>query len=130
MTARLTRLFAAAMLLSGGIVHLHLWNGGYRSIPRIGPLFLANFVGSIALAGAVIVSRRAGVNVAGIAFAGASLVALILSRTVGLFGFTEMIWTPDAIKTLASELGAIATLGFALFLQSSHPARLQPRTTR
>jgi hypothetical protein len=130
MTARLTRLFAAAMLLSGGIVHLHLWNGGYRYIPRIGPLFLANFVGSIALAGAVIVSRRAGVNVAGIAFAGASLVALILSRTVGLFGFTEMIWTPDAVKTLAAELGAITTLGFTLFLQSGHPVRLQPRTTR
>lgn len=130
MTARLTRLFAAALLLSGGIVHLNLWNGGYRYVPRIGPLFLANFVGSIALAGAVVVSRRVGVSVAGIAFAGGSLVALILSRTVGLFGFTEMIWTPDAVKTLASELGAITTLGFALFLQSRHPTRLQPRTTR
>ena len=130
MTARLTRLLAAALLLTGGIVHLKLWNGGYRSIPRIGPLFLANFVGSIVLAGAVMVSRRAGVSVAGMAFAGGSLVALILSRTVGLFGFSEMIWTPDAIKTLASELGAITTLGFALLLQSGHPARLQPRTTR
>jgi O-antigen/teichoic acid export membrane protein len=130
MTARLTRLLAAALLLAGGIVHLNLWNGGYRYIPRIGPLFLANFVGSIALAGAVLVSRRAGVSLAGMAFAGGSVVALILSRTVGLFGFTEMIWTPDAIKTLASELGAITTLGFALLLQSGHPARLQPRTTR
>ena len=61
MTARLTRLLAAALLLAGGIVHLDLWNGGYRYIPRI---------------------------------------------------------------------GAITTLGFALFLQSHHPARLQPRTTR
>ena len=130
MTARLTRLLAAAFLLAGGIVHLNLWNGGYRYIPRIGPLFLANFVGSVALAGAVLVSRRAGVSLAGIAFAAGSLVALILSRTVGLFGFTEMIWTPDAIKTLASELGAITTLGFILFLQSGHPARMQPRTTR
>ena len=81
-------------------------------------------------AGAVLVSRRAGVSLAGIAFAAGSLVALVLSRTVGLFGFTEMIWTPDAIKTLASELGAITTLGFILLLQSGHPARMQPRTTR
>jgi hypothetical protein len=130
MTARLTRLLAAAFLVGGGIVHLNLWMDGYRSIPRIGPLFLANFVGSIALAGAVIVSRRANVNLAGIAFATGSLVALVLSRTVGLLGFTEMVWTPDAVRTLASELGAIATLGFAFFLQSRHPVGLQPRTTR
>jgi hypothetical protein len=130
MTARLTRLLAAAFLVGGGIVHLNLWMDGYRSIPRIGPLFLANFVGSIALAGAVIVSRRFTVNLAGIAFATGSLVALVLSRTVGLLGFTEMVWTPDAVRTLASELGAIATLGFAVFLQFRHPVRLQPRTTR
>lgn len=121
MTARLTRLLAAAFLLAGGIVHLSLWNGGYRYIPRIGPLFLANFVGSIALAVAVVVSRRAGISLAGIAFAAGSLVALILSRTVGLFGFTEMIWTPDAVKTLAAELGAITTLGFALLSASGVP---------
>ena len=130
MTARLTRLLAAAFLLAGGIVHLDLWNGGYRYIPRIGPLFLANFVGSIPLAVAVIGSRRAGISWAGIAFAAGSLVALILSRTVGLFGFTEMVWTPEAVKTLATELGAITTLGFALLLQSGHPTRLQRRTTR
>ena len=127
MTARLTRLLAAAFLLAGGIVHLNLWNGGYRYIPRIGPLFLANFVGSIALAVAVVVSRRVGISLAGIAFATGSLVALILSRTVGLFGFTEMIWTPDAVKTLATELGAITTLGFALFLRSGHRAGLPSR---
>lgn len=130
MTARLTRLLGAALLLAGGLVHLSLWNGGYRYIPRIGPLFLANFAGSIALAVAVAVSRRAGISLAAIAFAIGSLVALILSRTVGLFGFTEMIWTPDAVKTLAAELGAITTLGFALFLQSGHPVRFEPRTTR
>ena len=121
MTARLTRLLAAAFLLAGGLVHLNLWNGGYRYIPRIGPLFLANFVGSIALAVAVVVSNRAGVSLAGMAFAAGSLVALILSRTVGLLGFTESIWTQDALKTLASELGAITTLGFALLSASGVP---------
>ena len=117
MTARLTRLLAAALLVAGGVIHYDLWTSGYRYIPRIGPLFLANFVGSIVLAGAVMVSRRAGVTVAGIAFAAGSLVALILSRTVGVFGFSETIWTTQAVQTLASEVGAIATLAVVLGLQ-------------
>ena len=88
MTARLTRAFAAVLLLAGGIVHFNLWNSGYRHIPTIGLLFMANFVGSIAAAAAVMTSRRASVAFAGITFAAGSLVALVLSRTVGVFGFT------------------------------------------
>ncbi len=117
MTARLTRLLAAALLLTGGIAHYNLWKSGYRHVPKIGTLFLANFVASIALAAAVMLSRRAIVASAGIAFAAGSLAALVLSRTVGVFGFTETIWTPQAIKTLASEIGAILTLGVALTMQ-------------
>lgn len=98
-------------------MHYNLWTGGYRAIPKIGPLFLANFVCSIVLAAAVVTSRRATVAVAGIVFAAGSLVALILSRTVGVFGFTELIWTDQAIKTLASEIGAIVALTIALALQ-------------
>ena len=121
MTARLTRSLAAVLLLAGGIVHFNLWNSGYRHIPKIGPLFIANFVASIALAVAVLVSRRASVTLAGIAFAAGSLVALVLSRTVGVFGFTETIWTTQAIKTLASEAGAIVTLGAVLTMQLRAP---------
>lgn len=117
MTVRLTRLLAAALLLAGGIVHLNLWNGGYRHIPNIGPLFIANFVGSIALAAALITSRRKSIAVVGMMFAAGSLAALVLSRTVGVLGFTETIWTPEAFRTLASELGAIVALGGVLVMQ-------------
>ena len=55
MTVRLTRALAALLLLAGGIIHFDLWKSGYRFIPKIGPLFLANFVGSVAL---VITSER------------------------------------------------------------------------
>lgn len=125
MTARLTRLLAAALLLAGGVVHYQLWRGGYRHIPKIGPLFLANVFGSVALAAAVGLSRRAIVAVAGILFAAGSLAALVLSRTVGVFGFTEMIWTTQAIRTLVSELGAIVTLALALAIQrrAAQPVR-------
>src|SRR5581483_9092518 len=75
MTVRLTRLLAAVLLLAGGIVHYNLWKSGYRHVPTIGTLFLANFVASIALAAAVMLSRRAIVASAGIAFAAGSLAA-------------------------------------------------------
>lgn len=128
MTARLTRSLAAVLLLAGGVVHYNLWKSGYRHIPKIGPLFLANFVGAIALAAAVMFSRRAIVTFTGIAFAAGSLAALVLSRTVGVFGFTETIWTPQAIKTLASEVGAIAALGTAMTIQlrTAHQAHRRP----
>jgi EamA domain-containing membrane protein RarD len=118
MTFRLTRSLAALLLLAGGMIHFHLWESGYRHIPKIGPLFLANSVGSVVLAAVVPFVRRAAVSVTAIAFAAMSLVALILSRTVGVFGFTELVWTPDAVKTLASEIGVILVLGFTLILQT------------
>lgn len=129
MTARLTRSLAAVLLLAGGIVHFNLWNDGYRHIPNIGPLFMANFVGSIALAAAVITSRRASVAMIGIMFAAGSLTALVLSRTVGVFGFTEAIWTPEAMKTLASEVGAIVALAGALVMQRRTALHLAPATS-
>jgi hypothetical protein len=112
-TVRLTRSLAAALLLVSGIVHYNLWKGGYRHIPTIGPLFLANVFGSAVVAAAVLVSRRRSVALAGMALAAGSAVALILSRTVGVFGFTETIWTPPAVKALASELGALLALGLS-----------------
>jgi hypothetical protein len=117
MTARLTRLLASALLLAGGIIHYELWNSGYRNVPKVGPLFLANFGGSVVLAAAVLLSRRATVAVGGILFAAGSLTALVLSRTVGFFGFTETVWTTQAIRTLAAEVGAIGALGCALTMQ-------------
>ena len=128
MTARLTRLLAAIFLIIGGIVHYNLWRSGYRSIPKIGPLFMANFLGSIGIAGAVMISRRASIALAGIAFAAGSLAAVLLSRSVGVFGFTEMIWTKEAIITVISELGAIATLAVAVALRLRNACRttLQP----
>jgi hypothetical protein len=50
-------------------------------------------------------------------FAAGSLLALVLSRTVGVFGFTEAIWTTQAMKTLAVEAGAIVALGATLIMQ-------------
>lgn len=127
MAARMPRFVAAVFLLIGGFLHYKLWSSGYRYIPKIGPLFIANVVGSVVLAAAVVVSRRATVALAGVLFAAGSLTALLLSRTVGVFGFTEAIWTTEAIQTLASEIGAVVALSIAIVFQIRMRHQTRPR---
>ena len=90
-------------------MHYVLWRDGYRHVPRIGALFLANFVVSIVLAVGVVTRRRITTDAAAIVFAAASLAALLLSRTVGIFGFSETVWSPQAINTLATKIGRLCT---------------------
>ncbi|MFN2557486.1 MAG: hypothetical protein ABR592_11585 [Nitriliruptorales bacterium] len=126
---RITRLLAAALILAGGSMHLMLWQTGYRDLPYIGPLFLVNIVASAALALALVASRS-GWTAAGAAFLSAgSLVALILSRTVGLLGFVEKVWTPMAVRVLLTEVGVLVVLGLSLVRRSSssaHAVRVDP----
>ncbi len=106
------RLVAAALVLAGGFIHLRLWAGGYRALPAIGPLFLANAVASAVVGiGLVFTVGRAMVT-AGLALSLGAMAALITGSTVGLFGFSEG-WSPSMLQTLAAELGAIVAIGAA-----------------
>lgn len=111
---RLATLPAAAMLAVGGLVHLDLWRDGYRVIDTIGVLFLVNAAVSAVLVGALVAAPRIPVIVAGIIFAAGSLAALVASRTVGLFGFTEAVWTDAAWHVATSELGVVIALAVVL----------------
>jgi len=104
---RIARLAAATFVVVGGLIHLDLWQGGYRGIPYIGPWFIVNVAVSALLAVALVVRGGTRVAVAGIAFSAASLVALVLSRTVGLFGFLESTWTNAAVQATSAEIGAM-----------------------
>jgi hypothetical protein len=118
------RVVGAALVLATGWIHLHQWLGGYQDIPWIGPLFLANVV--VALLGAVVLLLAPDRWVPGVAllaglFEGGSLVALLLSLTVGLLGFTEVWSAPLVVPTLLVEGAGFALLaGFgATQLRSS-----------
>ncbi len=103
-------LLAAVLVIVGGVIHLQLWRSGYRGIPFIGPWFLVNAAASALLGVALGLRPAVGVAFAGIAFSLASLVAVVLSRTVGLLGFLERRWTEEASGAVAAELGAIVAL--------------------
>ena len=109
--ARASRLAAVIFVLAGGVIHYHLWHGGYRGIAYIGPLFLANTVASGVVALALLVFRNnAKVVLAGLALSVGALIALVMSRTTGILGFTDPGWTPDAYRAIAAEGGAIVSL--------------------
>lgn len=111
------RVVGAALLAATGAIHLHLYDSGYRTIATIGPLFLLNGVLGIAVAAALVVVPRRWlpwVSLAGGALEAGTLGGLLLSLTVGLFGFTESAGAPLVGTTIAVEsAGAVLLVGFA-----------------
>ncbi len=104
-------LAGAALLIWSAVIHLHLWDTGYRSIPTIGPLFLLQGIVGIVVAVAVAVVRRPIVLVGGALFAAGTVGGLLLSVYVGLFGFQDSFSAPFAVQSLVVELVAFGLLG-------------------
>jgi hypothetical protein len=111
------RLAGATLLLVTGGIHLYLWQTGYKDVNIIGPAFLANTV-LAALAGlAVLLSPLrwlAWVCLLGGLLEIGTLGALLLSLTVGLFGFYEGWSAPLVVPTIIVEsAGFLLLCGFA-----------------
>lgn len=105
------RAVGAVLLATQGLVHLRLWVDGYRSIDTIGPLFLAGAIGALLLAVAVLASSRWWVLAAGALLSVGQVAALVMSSTVGLFGFeTQWTWTGPQGLAVWSELLAVGVL--------------------
>jgi hypothetical protein len=86
---------------------------GYRGIDWIGPLFLANVVLAGAAAVAVLLAPSrwfpAVALLAGLLEIG-TLGGLVLSLTVGLFGFFESLSAPLVVPTIAVESAGFVLL--------------------
>ena len=120
--ALLLRLGCAALLAWIGYIHLHLWQEGYRQIPTNGPLFLLDAVAGFALAAVLLAWPRplAGLLAAG--YTAATLGALLISLSVGLFGFRESISASYVAESLAIEtITMLALLGWTV-LAAAIPA--------
>src|SRR5689334_5693262 len=98
------RLVGAALLLAMAGIHLYLWQTGYKDIHLIGPAFLLNAILGALAAVAVLLTPRRWLAwiclLAGLLELG-TLGALLLSLTVGLFGFFESWSAPLATWTIA-----------------------------
>ena len=103
----------AALLVWSGIIHLMLWDDGYRDISVIGTLFLLQGVGGIVIAAAIVIFRRLLVLAAGAVTLAATAVGLLLSAHVGLFGYRETLAVSYATLSLTVEFTGAAILAVA-----------------
>ena len=103
----------AALMVWSGAIHLQLWSDGYRSISVIGPLFLIQGIGSIALAVVLAVFRRVALMAAGAVTMAATAAGLLLSADIGVFGFQESLAVPYAMSSLVVEFASAAILAAA-----------------
>lgn len=121
----LVRLGLAASLTISALSHAHLYVHGYQHIPTIGTGFLVQAGASLAIAALILVGGPRWLRWAGAAVAAGSLVAFALSRSLGLFGFSERGWDPSpyaAISVVAEALTVLLWAGdLVRYLPKFHP---------
>ena len=120
------RVLTAVATAVTGYVHADLYlNGGYRVIPTIGPSFLVLSSSAFAVAALLLIGSSPVLRLGAAGIAAGALGGFVLSRTVGVFGFTErgLQPAPQSLISLISELGALALLlSWQVLLLRSRPA--------
>jgi hypothetical protein len=98
-----------------GYLHADLYVHGYRYVDWIGPMFLLQAAGSFAVALLLPVTAGPVLRLGALGLAGGALAGFVLSRTVGILGFTERGWVPapQAALTVVAETVALLLLAYA-----------------
>jgi hypothetical protein len=107
------RVAAGVALLLGASVHLERWMHGYREL-SVGPSFLANVVASVVVATALFAWHDRISVIVGLVLSLGSVAALVISRTVGLFGFEEAGFDRPALEAIVFEAIAVVLLATCL----------------
>jgi hypothetical protein len=122
----LLRLAGAALLAAIAVIHGYLWQQGYSGIDVIGPAFLVQAVlgvgGALLLLGVPprLVPWAATL---GALFAAGSLAALVVSTTVGLFGFVETTAATLWWESFWVETAAVVTLAALVVVTTRRAGR-------
>jgi hypothetical protein len=126
--ANAATLGGAALVVWSAFIHLHLWSEGYRHIPNIGHLFLAQGVLGFAIAVGVLAVRQALTALVGAAYLAVTSACLLLSATIGLFSFHDGLDAPYAGLSLAVEL--IGLVLFSVAAAAAAPSCTKPGRRR
>ena len=118
----------ALAVLATGADHLEEYAANnFDTVPTIGTLFLLNFIAATIIGVALLLPRlsrpvRALLALGGIGLAGSSLIALWISETSSLFGFTDSGFRPAIVAAIVAESTAIIALTAYLAL-TAQPLR-------
>ncbi|SDC79830.1 hypothetical protein SAMN05660690_2595 [Geodermatophilus telluris] len=120
------RVAGAVLLVAIAGIHVYLWQQGYSGIEVIGPAFLLQAV--LGAGGALLLlvappRLLSWVALLGALFAAGSLAALLLSTTVGLFGFVETTTATLWWETFWVEVAAVVVLVALAVLGRGRAAR-------
>jgi hypothetical protein len=107
---REARLAAAGLILAAGAVHLYLWFDYFHRVHVVGALFLVNAASAAAIAAWLFGSDGVLAVLAGLAYAGGTLVFFTISVTAGLFGYHESLFGTWQVTAAAIEAVAIVAL--------------------
>ncbi|WP_112237688.1 hypothetical protein [Kribbella monticola] len=107
-----TRLAVALCLATSGYIHAQLYVRGYHAIPYIGTSFRWDAAASFAVAALFLVGRPVLLRLAAAGLCLSGLAGFTVSRTIGLFGFTERGWqpAPQAVLSVLAWVVALALL--------------------
>ncbi len=110
------RILVAVCMAATGLLHADLYLNGYQAIAAIGTAFLWQAAASVALAVLLPIAYPLVLRLLAAAVSAGALGAFALSRTTGLFGFTEYGWqpAPQAVLTVLSESLALVVLAIPL----------------
>jgi hypothetical protein len=120
------RVGISATLAISGVIHADLYIHSYRYIPTVGPAFLLQGSVFCALALLIVVGGPDWMSWAGAALSVGTLIAFALSRTVGLFGFTErgLQPAPQAAISLATEVLTVVFVAVFVLVRRRHTAAM------
>jgi len=128
-TALVLRLASAGLLAWIGYIHWILWQAppggqGYKFIPTYGPLFLVNVIAAALLAIALLVWPRVLAGLLSAGFAAVTILALVISLTIGPFGFKESISAHYVVLALVWEsIAVVVVLAWTVLAARAIPRR-------
>jgi hypothetical protein len=100
----------AGLLVTSGLIHLHLWDIAYRHVQTLDVLFLVQ-VGAALVAAVLLLSTRHLLVILGsAALMAGTIVGFLLARTSGVFGFHLSFSSGLANVVLVVEAVAVVTL--------------------
>jgi len=100
----------AALLVTSGLIHLHLWDIAYRHVKTLDVLFLVQVALALLAAAALLASRHRLVVLGAAALMAGTIIGFLLVRTVGIFGFRLTFSSGLAYAVLVVEAAAVVLL--------------------
>jgi hypothetical protein len=107
---------SAGLLITSGIIHLHLWDIAYRHVKTLDVLFPLQAIAAFVVAVALLAVRRAIVAAVGALLMAGTIVGFILARTAGIFGFKLSFSSGLANTVLIVEAVAIVSLALTAWV--------------